>query len=157
MGVLFTLQDMGRIELGRPQQQFAATNAVDGDVRTRWSSAFADPQWLAVDLGDALPLSKVRLNWETAYAKDYELQVWSDGISWATARRVRGAQGGIDEQELDATARYVRLMGTQRATPYGYSLWEVEVFDSAGHLVSEGKHATASSIEDQLPLQRWLM
>src|ERR1700761_5826637 len=32
---------------------FPASNAVDGNTGTRWSSAFADPQWLAVDLGSA--------------------------------------------------------------------------------------------------------
>jgi len=156
MGVLFTLQDMGRISLGHPPQQFAPDHAVDGDGTTRWSSAFADPQWLIVDLGAALPLGRIRLNWEAAYARDYELQVSNDGFSWTTARRVRDAEGGIDERELDATARYVRLTGTRRATPYGYSLWEVEIFDSAGQLVSQGKRVTVSSVEDEGPFQRWL-
>ncbi len=30
---------------------FPASNAVDGNAGTRWSSAFSDPQWLEVDLG----------------------------------------------------------------------------------------------------------
>ena len=30
---------------------FPASNAVDGNTGTRWSSAFSDPQWLEVDLG----------------------------------------------------------------------------------------------------------
>ena len=29
----------------------AAANAVDGNAGTRWASAFADPQWIQVDLG----------------------------------------------------------------------------------------------------------
>src|SRR6185312_9886181 len=29
----------------------AAANAVDGNTGTRWESAYADPQWLQVDLG----------------------------------------------------------------------------------------------------------
>ena len=32
---------------------FPASNAVDGNTGTRWSSAFADPQWLQVDLGSS--------------------------------------------------------------------------------------------------------
>jgi hypothetical protein len=155
MGVLFTLHDMGRIDLGEPPLAFGPEHAVDGDAKTRWSSAFRDPQWLTVDLGVATPLSRVRLNWEAAYAKDYELQVSSDGENWTTARRVTGAQGGIEEQEVRATARYVRLRGTQRGTPYGYSLWELQVFDSAGTLVSQGKPATASSVEDHGPFMLW--
>jgi hypothetical protein len=156
MGVLFTLHDMGRIDLGEPKDEFAAGRAVDGEVTTRWSSAFHDPQWLMVDLGAAAPLSRIRLNWEAAYAKDYEVQVSSDGSNWTTARRVTDAHGGVDEQELGQTARYVRVMGTRRGTPYGYSLWELEVFDSAGDLVSRGKPATASSTEDRGPFFLWV-
>src|SRR3977135_594120 len=40
MGVLFTLHDMRRIDLGEPKQEFAAGHAVDGDDKTRWGSAF---------------------------------------------------------------------------------------------------------------------
>ena len=105
-----------------------------------------------VDLGAAVPLSRVRLNWEAAYAKDYELQVSNDGTSWTTVRQVKDAQGGVEEQEVSQTARYVRVLGRKRATPYGISLWELQVFDSAGSLVSQGKRATASSMEDdQVP------
>ena len=32
-------------------ESYAARNAVDGDLATYWSSTFADPAWLAVDLG----------------------------------------------------------------------------------------------------------
>ena len=108
-----------------------------------------------MDLGEAAPLSRIRLNWEGAYAKDYELQVSSDGLIWTTARRVTGRQGGIDEQEVEATARYVRLLGTRRSSPYGISLWELQVFDSAGNLVSQGKRAMASSMENQGPFALW--
>jgi len=41
-----------------------ASAAVDGNAGTRWSSAFADPQWLQVDLGSVQPLCQVTLNWE---------------------------------------------------------------------------------------------
>jgi len=156
MGVLFTLHDMGRIDLGEPKSEFVAGNAVDGDEKTRWSSAFRDPQWLTVDLGAAAPLSRIRIHWEEAYAKDYEVQVSSDGSNWTTARRVTDAHGGIDEQELGQTARYVRVMGTRRGTPYGYSVWELQVFDSEGTLVSQGKATTASSMEDRGPFFLWL-
>jgi F5/8 type C domain len=149
MGVLFTLHDMGRIDLSETPHELIAAHAVDGDPKTRWGSAFSDPQWLAVDLGAPASLGRVRLNWEAAYAKDYEVQTSNDGISWTTARRVNGGAGGVDEQEVGGTARYVRMMGTRRATPYGYSLWELQVFDSAGALLSQGRPVTVSSIESQ--------
>lgn len=43
-----------------------AADAVDGNTGTRWSSAFADPQWLEVDLGSSQSICQVGLQWETA-------------------------------------------------------------------------------------------
>lgn len=156
MGVLFTLHDMGRINLGEPRNELAPEHAVDGDDKTRWGSAFRDKQWLMVDLDASVPLSKVRLSWEGAYAKDYELQVSNDGILWNTVRRVTEGNGGVEEQEVGRTARYVRVFGLRRATPYGISLYELQVFDSDGELISQGKRATSSSVEDQLVFALWL-
>src|ERR1017187_6483650 len=42
-----------------------ASAAVDGNLGTRWSSAFSDPQWLQVDLGSTQSICQVTLNWET--------------------------------------------------------------------------------------------
>jgi len=155
MGVLFTLHDMRRINLGQPRNELAAENAVDGDEKTRWGSAFRDKQWLMVDLDASVPLSKVRLSWENAYAKDYELQISNDGLLWNTVRRVKESSGGVEEQEVGQTARYVRVLGIHRSTPYGISLYELQVFDSDGQLISQGKRATASSVEDQVIFALW--
>jgi NedA-like, galactose-binding domain/LiaF transmembrane domain len=155
MGVLFTLHDMGRINLGEPVNPLSPDHAVDGDDKTRWGSAFRNQQWLMVDLGASVPLSKVRLSWENAYAKDYDLQVSNDGILWNTVRRVTGGNGGVEDQEVGQTARYVRVLGLRRATPYGISLYELQVFDSDGQLISQGKRATASSVEDQVAFALW--
>ena len=48
---------------------FPASNAVDGNTGTRWSSAFSDPQWLQVDLGGSASISQVVLQWETAVSR----------------------------------------------------------------------------------------
>jgi hypothetical protein len=155
MGVLFILEDRGRIDLGGSKTDLAPANAVDGDEKTRWSSAFRDRQWLAVDLGAVEPVHRVRLHWEDAYAKAYELQVSDDGAEWKTVRTVTGA-GGIEEYEVDATGRYIRVLGTSRGTPYGISLWELQLFDPEGRLISQGRPATASSVEEPNPLvARW--
>ena len=40
-----------------------------------------------------------------------------------------GGNGGDDDiTGLTAQARYVRVLGTTRATPWGYSLYNFEVF-----------------------------
>src|SRR5687767_1460433 len=46
-----------------------ASLAVDGNLGSRWSSAFADPQWLRIDLGSAQAIGQVVLRWEAAYGR----------------------------------------------------------------------------------------
>jgi hypothetical protein len=41
----------------------------------------------------------------------------------ATART-----GGAETYPIAGTARYVRMYGTERGTPYGYSLYEFKVY-----------------------------
>ncbi|MFR9781132.1 discoidin domain-containing protein, partial [Micromonospora sp. MS34] len=62
-----------------------ASAAVDGNAGTRWSSAFADPQWLRVDLGGTQTLCQVVLQWEAAYARSFQIQVAADTAGpWQT-------------------------------------------------------------------------
>ncbi|MFD3585501.1 discoidin domain-containing protein [Streptomyces sp. NPDC058683] len=105
-----------------------AANAVDGNTGTRWSSAFTDDQWLQVDLGATATVSQVVLNWETAYGKDYKLQISTNGSSWTDLTSVTGGDGGTDTLAVSGQGRYVRMQGVHRATQYGYSLWEFQVF-----------------------------
>jgi hypothetical protein len=107
---------------------YPASYAVDGDPKNRWSSAFADPQWLSVDLGAAHSVSRVVLSWEAAYGKAYQIQTSTDGKTWSTAFSTTTGDGGVDDVRFSArTARYVRMLGTTRGTPYGYSLWDFAV------------------------------
>jgi metallophosphoesterase (TIGR03767 family) len=123
------------LALGKPttassleNSSLAAANATDGLLSTRWSSAFSDPQWLQVDLGQSYTIDKVIMTWEAAYAKNYQIQVSPDGVNWTTAMSMTGSQGGVDSQTLSGIGRYIRILGTQRATQYGYSLWAFQVF-----------------------------
>ncbi len=125
----------GNLARGRPvlasSQESAAHapgNAVDGDVGTRWSSGYADEQWLYVDLGANRTITGVTLRWEAAFAAMYQIQVSTDGTTWATVHSDYAGNGGTDAIGLGTrTARYVKMYAWQRGTPYGYSLWEFEV------------------------------
>ena len=101
----------------------------DGRLETRWSSEFADPQWIAIDLEKTERVSRVRLDWEQAYAKAYSIEVSSDGKDWKEAYRTDNGKGGSEVVEFaPIEARWVRLSATRRATEYGCSLWEFRVF-----------------------------
>lgn len=110
---------------------FPASNAVDGNTGTRWSSAFADPQWLEVDLGSSQAICQVTLDWEAAYATAFQIQVSPDGSTWSTIYSTTTGTGGVQALSVSGTGRYVRMYGTARATPYGYSLWEFQVYGSS--------------------------
>ncbi|MFF4211472.1 beta-1,3-glucanase family protein [Streptomyces sp. NPDC001796] len=111
---------------------FPATAAVDGNPGTRWSSAFTDPQWLQVDLGSVQQISRVTLTWEAAYAKAYQIQTSTDAANWTTVYSTTSATGGTQNLTVPGSGRYVRVYGTARATQYGYSLWEFQVYGPGG-------------------------
>ncbi|MFI6452285.1 discoidin domain-containing protein [Streptosporangium amethystogenes] len=111
---------------------FPASAAVDGDAGTRWSSAFADPQWIQVDLGATATITQVSLKWETAYGEAFEIQTSPNGTTWTPIYSTTTGTGGDQTLAVNGSGRYVRMYGTQRSTQYGYSLWEFQVYRIAG-------------------------
>lgn len=106
-----------------------ARNAVDGDEKTRWSSTFSDPQWIAVDLQKPYALKQIILNWENAAAKKYILETSLDAKQWTPFATVTDGTSGLRAFDLNGTkARYIRITGTQRTTQYGYSIFEIEAY-----------------------------
>ncbi|MFJ5711639.1 discoidin domain-containing protein [Streptomyces sp. NPDC093105] len=125
------------ISQGRPatsssveDSTFGPEKAFDGNSTTRWASAEGvDPQWLRVDLGPSATVSRVKLVWEVAYAKEYRVEISSDGTTWTRLATETAGNGGTDDWTgLTGTGRYLRVYGTVRGTPYGYSLYTVEVY-----------------------------
>ncbi|MCU7499761.1 MAG: T9SS type A sorting domain-containing protein [Ignavibacteria bacterium] len=105
--------------------------AVDGSLSTRWSSAFSDPQTITVDLQDVYKIEQVVLQWEAAYGKQYKINLSEDGQNWTTVKYETNSDGGLDAVACSMNARYVRMYGIQRATEWGYSLLELQVFGQA--------------------------
>ena len=107
-----------------------AALAVDGRADTRWSSAFQDGQWINVDLGASRSVSRVVLRWEAAYAKGFRVQI-SDDPAFGTSRDLfatTDGRGGTQTLDVRGEGRHVRVLGTARATPYGISLYEFQVY-----------------------------
>ncbi len=132
---------------------FPASAAVDGNTGTRWSSQFSDPQWIQVDLGATATVSQVVLNWEAAYATAFQIQVSNDASTWTSIYSTTSGTGGTQTLTISGSGRYVRIYGTSRATPYGYSLWEFQVYGELGTggcgstNAALNHPATASSVE----------
>lgn len=112
-----------------------ARYAFDGDPGTRWESQFSDPQFIQVDLGSAKTINYIVLNWEGAFAKSYSIEVSANGVNWQSVHSTTTGTGGLEKLSINpVSARYIKLTGTERGTPYGYSLWEFEVYGPASGL-----------------------
>ncbi|MDF2188481.1 discoidin domain-containing protein [Paraflavitalea sp. CAU 1676] len=103
--------------------------SVDGAGGSRWESDYSDAQWIYVDLGKPEKIQSVVIKWENAYAQAYALQVSDDAQKWRTVYSTATGKGNTETVDLKPqTARYVRMNGLRRATRFGYSLYEMEVY-----------------------------
>ena len=107
-------------------------NVIDDNMATRWSSEFSDPQWIYIDFGEPKTFNTITLNWETAYGKQYEIQISDDAADWTTIYTEMDGDGNLDVISAgNQTARYIRMYGTQRAAEWGYSLCEIKIYNDS--------------------------
>ena len=107
--------------------QYAASMGVDNNFYTRWSSAWANNQWIQIDLGEIKTFYGLKIYWETAYASQYQIQVSNNASSWTTVYSTSSGSGGYPDDISFATqsARYIRVYCSVRATAWGNSIWEI--------------------------------
>jgi len=126
--------------------------AVDGNSATRWSSAWSDNQWIAVDLGEVCLIQRVVLKWETAYGRVYAIEASNDGQMWTEIHRDVSGDGGIDDIAIPGgSGRYVRMRGIARATQWGFSLWEFEVYGQSVAAVNGPELPGEMRLEQNFP------
>ncbi len=101
---------------------------VDEDTSTRWCGVKTEPQSVVLDLGASADLGTVVLNWETAFASGYSLEVSDDLRSWTTVFATSTGDGKTDVLPVSGHGRYLRLSMTERGTKYGYSLYEIRAY-----------------------------
>ncbi len=103
--------------------------AVDGLGNTRWSSLHSNNQSIEIDLEGEYDITSVTLDWETAAAQHYVIQVkTADNSSWQTIHTTTNGNGGTDVRTVSATkVTDIRMFGYTRTTIYGFSLYEFEV------------------------------
>ena len=107
-----------------------ASNAVDGNNLTRWSSAYVQPSWIMIDLEDRYNITRVELLWSlNAHGVVYDIQVSDNTVDWQTVYSVSDGDGDSDILEMNnATGRYIRLWGIEKVAQWGFSLYEFSVF-----------------------------
>ena len=126
-----------------------ASLAVDGDPGTRWATDWnhdvnRDSGWIYVDLGAQQSISSVVIQWETAGAAHYVIQVanFTDPLSadtiallatdapWTSVAEI--ADGKNEETRVinfaQTTAHQLRIRAYTRTTMFGYSIWDWKCF-----------------------------
>ncbi len=112
-------------------EQAPSQHAVDGKFDTRWDTKpNVDPGWIMLDLGSRKTFRKIHLFWENAYASEYNLEISDNGKAWRTIFVEKDGLGKFENIVLPkpVTTRYFRILGKKRATSWGYSLWEIQLF-----------------------------
>lgn len=108
-----------------------AALAIDGNVGTRWESAQNDAEWLIIDLGQSRTFNYIRIKWEGAYAKQFQLLSSTDGENFSafyTENNLTQADWQALYFDSAVTAQYIKYQGIERATQWGQSFYEFEVY-----------------------------
>lgn len=131
----------------------AASYVFDNNTQTRWSSRFSDPQWLEMDLGEIKDMVGMTLYWETAYGKSYDISISPDKKEWSKVYSTTEGDGEIDDIYFGRKkARYIKILCKERATQWGYSLWEIRIKDLNDEILvkassSEGANVAANAMD----------
>jgi hypothetical protein len=120
------------------QKEQTAAMAMDGKMDTRWASDADDNQWLQIDFNTPTELVGLRLHWETAYGRDYEIEVLGPDGKWQSVSKVQFGDGGVDEIYFGLhKTKAVRFVGHKRGTGWGYSIWEIEILGPQDRILAQ--------------------
>ncbi len=122
------------IALNKPAYASSTSNGepalvTDGNSGSRWASNQTDSEWIYIDLGKEEIVNGVKLNWEEAFGKAFKIQVSNDAKAWKGVYETEDGHTGVQQITFDeVNGRYVRMLGLQRGSGWGYSLWDFEVY-----------------------------
>ena len=126
-----------------------AANAIDGNDGSRWESAATDDETWTLDMGQKRIFNTIKILWEGAYCKEFALTYSNDGESWSSLyTETNLTQAGWQTIELgsNVTAQYIKYHGTKRATGYGQSFYEFQVFMPGVSVLTSINLSAAASI-----------
>ena len=136
-----------------------ATNAVDGDLSTRWRTAIKmkSGDWFQVDLGSPTSFSQIVLDNTAANAFDsvfkYQVYVSNDGVNWGSA--IADGSGDLGRTTITMppqTAQYIRIVSTAPSFFFHWSIGEINVYGAPGET---GSIQAPTAVSNGLQLQNW--
>lgn len=121
--------------------------AIDTLPGTAWRSAAGhSTASLTVDFGGLREFGGLALDWcPEGHARDYEVQLSKDGLSWRTDKRLSGRLGGRESLFLPyRESRYLRLNLLAGAPGHGFCLRHLEVLPIGASATPNAFFATAA-------------
>jgi hypothetical protein len=142
---------------------------VDGDTATKWGSNWAlypdgdvrrDSAWFYIDFGAEVTFDSIHILWEHSAAKEYKIQhsnvPSTDDQGWITDTAITGEVYPWPDDghtplhrsikfATQKTARYLKVRCTKRNFQWGFSMWEMRVFNTLGSNLALHKTAVAST------------
>lgn len=136
----------------KPEATASTGNAAagcDGNTGTRWESASTDSEWWMVNYHRPVSFNTIKINWEGAYSKEFTLEGSNNGTDWDVLyTETNQTSAGIHTYDIGSTVsyQYVKINITKRATGWGNSFWEFEVYVAVDQVVTNLSLASASAV-----------
>lgn len=135
----------------RNDSNLKAENAVDGNKKTRWASEFSDPQWLELDMGGVKEIVGLTIDWEAAYARAYDILLSENRGKWDEVYSTKSGDGLTDDIYFGKKkARYIKILLKERATNFGYSIWETAARGAEEEIITKASSYTGMNMPDKI-------
>jgi hypothetical protein len=133
---------------------FAATNAVDEDIRTWWCAATGDSgEWLSIDLGKQCTIDAIQVNFAdqdgnyfsgraTPFCYKYKVECSTDGVTWKMlldkSANNRDYPDDYTELGSPAVARSIKITNLGRVPGNGkFAISDLRLFGSGGSVLPD--------------------
>jgi hypothetical protein len=105
-------------------------NNMIGVLRNRWIAGKEEHQWLQLELESPIELKSIRINWENAYAKSFNI------LAGMKENNMKEIYTVTDQKKINrkpikmdqpVKVKYIRLNCRKRALKYAYSIFNITI------------------------------
>lgn len=119
------------------------------DSEYYWSAPSTGDPYLQLEFDKKYDVSTMVLKWGSGYAKEYTVEVSSDGENWKTAYTTEDGSGGIETVNFSAEkVKYIRISDFKRNGKIPATLYNISVYgeqDVPTSIMSTGLLSTFSA------------
>lgn len=112
------------------ERKFPPEYGFDGNLTTRWSSAFRNGEWIEGYFACPAQIQTLYIYWETARASAYTIFLKGEKTDWIEVSNEKERSGEKDVIHLTSPiqATAIRIRCDRKATQWGNSIFEIQAF-----------------------------